>query len=48
MMELCLGGLWFNQHPLNNEEEKAFEEVRALLKEWAYITLHPPLPEIVK
>lgn len=46
MMELYLGGLWFNKHHLNNEEEREFENLRKMLKDWAMRSLHPSLPEL--
>jgi hypothetical protein len=45
-MELCFGGLWLNKHPLNNEEEREFEKLRKMLKEWATRSIHPSLPEL--
>jgi predicted RNase H-like nuclease (RuvC/YqgF family) len=41
-----VGGLWLSSHPLQNEEEAKFEEMRPLLKQWAALSAHPALPEL--
>ena len=43
-MDFYVGGLWLNQHPLQNEEEIKFEELRVNLKKWARLAAHPALP----
>jgi hypothetical protein len=47
-LELFIAGLHLSAHPLHSEEERKFEEMRPLLKDWARASMNPSLPEIVK
>lgn len=43
-----MGELVFNQHPLMNEEQKEFEQLRPLLEQLQLYSTHPQLPYFSK
>jgi len=45
---LNFGGVFLSKHPLQNDEEKKFEELRPLFKEWSVLSTYPILPELAK
>jgi hypothetical protein len=47
-LELLVAALHLTAHPLQSEEERKFEQLRPLLKQWANLATSPALPDLAK